>query len=176
MSGTGRPETIGDSVPPSAVSGRRAFLEVVGLAAGALAAALAAVPVIGFVLGPMFGPRRTAWRTLGSVADFPVGQTVSVHFAAVSEESWAGVSARTAAWLRHEAGDRFVAFSVNCTHLGCPVRWEPGANLFMCPCHGGVYYANGDVAGGPPPGPLHRYPVRLRDGQVEVLAEPIPIA
>jgi menaquinol-cytochrome c reductase iron-sulfur subunit len=25
-----------------------------------------------------------------------------------------------------------VAFSINCTHLGCPVRWLPDANLFMC--------------------------------------------
>lgn len=176
MSDTETRERAGGPAGPSSAPGRRRFLEVVGLLAGGLGAAVAAVPVIGFVMGPMFGPRRTAWRKVGPVADFPVGETVSVRFETVSEESWAGVSARTAAWLRHEPGERFVAFSVNCTHLGCPVRWEPGANLFMCPCHGGVYYANGDVAGGPPPRPLHRYPARVRDGQVEILAEPIPIA
>jgi quinol---cytochrome c reductase iron-sulfur subunit, bacillus type len=176
MRDTNEPERTSDSARPVAAPGRRRFLEVVSLVAGALAAAVAAVPIVGFVLGPMFGPRRTAWRTIGPIAEFPEGQTLPVRFAAISEESWAGVTARTAAWLRHEPGGRLVAFSVNCTHLGCPVRWEPGANLFMCPCHGGVYYANGDVAGGPPPRPLHRYPVRLRDGRVEILAEPIPIA
>lgn len=157
-------------------TGRRRFLEAVGVLAGGLGAAVAAVPIIGFVLGPMFGRRRTAWRRVGTIDQFPVGQTLPVRFDAVSEESWAGVSARTAAWLRHEPGGRLLAFSVNCTHLGCPVRWEPDANLFMCPCHGGVYYSNGEVAGGPPPRPLARYPVRLRDGVVEILAEPVPIA
>ena len=156
-------------------SGRRRFLEAVSLLAGGLGAAVAAVPVIGFVLGPMFGARRTAWRTVGTLDQFPVGQTVPVRFEAVSETPWDGVTARTVAWLRREPGDRLVAFSVNCTHLGCPVRWEPSANLFMCPCHGGVYYSNGQVAGGPPPRPLPRYPVRLRDGAVEVQAERIPI-
>ena len=156
-------------------AGRRRFLEAVSLLAGGLGAAVAAVPVIGFVLGPMFGARRTAWRTVGTLDQFPVGQTVPVRFEAVSETPWDGVTARTVAWLRREPGDRLVAFSVNCTHLGCPVRWEPSANLFMCPCHGGVYYSNGQVAGGPPPRPLPRYPVRLRDGAVEVQAERIPI-
>ncbi len=156
-------------------SGRRRFLEAVSLLAGGLGAAVAAVPVIGFVLGPMFGARRTAWRTVGTLDQFPVGQTVPVRFEAVSETPWDGVTARTVAWLRREPGDRLVAFSANCTHLGCPVRWEPSANLFMCPCHGGVYYSNGQVAGGPPPRPLPRYPVRLRDGAVEVQAERIPI-
>ena len=83
--------------------------------------------------------------------------------------------ARTAAWLRRESDDRFIAFSVNCTHLGCPVRWLPDANLFMCPCHGGVYYGDGTVAAGPPPHPLPRYPVRVREGQVEILTSPLPI-
>jgi Rieske Fe-S protein len=36
----------------------------------------------------------------------------------------------------------------------------------MCPCHGGVYYANGDRASGPPPQGLYRavYRVRRADG------------
>jgi menaquinol-cytochrome c reductase iron-sulfur subunit len=68
-----------------------------------------------------------------------------------------------------------MAFTVNCAHLGCPVRWLPDARLFMCPCHGGVYYEDGRVAAGPPPHPLERYPVRVNDGQVEIQTEPIPI-
>jgi menaquinol-cytochrome c reductase iron-sulfur subunit len=55
------------------------------------------------------------------------------------------------------------------------VRWEEGAELFMCPCHGGVYYKDGSVAAGPPPEPLPKYQVRLKDGNVQVLASPVPI-
>ena len=81
--------------------------------------------------------------------------TVKVDFPDSSPLPWAGVVARTAAWLRREPDGTFVAFTVNCTHLGCPVRWLPDAGLFMCPCHGGVYYANGDRASGPPPRGLY---------------------
>jgi menaquinol-cytochrome c reductase iron-sulfur subunit len=45
----------------------------------------------------------------------------------------------------------------------------------MCPCHGGVYYEDGTVAVGPPPAPLARYPVRVRDGEVEIQTRPIVI-
>ena len=88
--------------------------------------------------------------------------------------AWAGVTAMTAAWLRRLDSGGFVAFAVNCAHLGCPVRWLAKANLFMCPCHGGVYYADGSVAAGPPPRGLFKYPVRVRDGQVEILASAVP--
>ena len=81
----------------------------------------------------------------------------------------------TAAWLRRTDASEFVAFAVNCTHLGCPVKWLTDASLFMCPCHGGVYYKDGSVAAGPPPRPLPQYPVRVRNGQVEILASPLPL-
>jgi menaquinol-cytochrome c reductase iron-sulfur subunit len=65
---------------------------------------------------------------------------------------------------------------VNCTHLGCPVQWFENAKLFLCPCHGGVYQADGSVAAGPPPKPLPQYPIRVQGGQVEIQTAPIPIA
>ena len=46
----------------------------------------------------------------------------------------------------------------------------------MCPCHGGVFYKDGRVASGPPPQPLATYPVRVRDGRVEILTSPLPIS
>jgi menaquinol-cytochrome c reductase iron-sulfur subunit len=111
-----------------------------------------------------------------AVGKFQVGQTVEVAFPDASPLPWAGVTAQTAAWLRRLSQDQFVAYAINCTHLGCPVRWLPDTKLFMCPCHGGVYYADGTVAAGPPPRPLFTYPVRVNKGQVEILTRPIPIA
>ena len=113
--------------------------------------------------------------TLGKVDAFEVGKTVNVTFVDPSPLPWAGVTAHTAAWLRRVNADTFIAFSINCTHLGCPVRWLAEANLFMCPCHGGVYYEDGTVAAGPPPLPLRRYPVRVKNGEVEIQTAPIPI-
>jgi menaquinol-cytochrome c reductase iron-sulfur subunit len=109
------------------------------------------------------------------VDSFKVGETASVTFQDSSPLSWAGPAANTAAWLRRTGDQQFVAFAVNCTHLGCPVRWIQTANLFMCPCHGGVYFADGKVAAGPPLKPLSEYPVRIQDGQVQIQTSAVPI-
>ena len=126
------------------------------------------IPMIGFIFRPLFKKLPPVWRAVGKVDSFKVGETVAVNFLQASPLPWAGETAKTAAWLRREGGDNFIAFSVSCTHLGCPVRWRPEADLFMCPCHGGVYYKDGEVAAGPPPLPLPRYPTRVSGDQVEI--------
>ena len=65
-------------------------------------------------------------------------------------------------------------FDVNCTHLGCPVDWRSDAHLFLCPCHGGVFYADGTVAGGPPPRPLSQREWRVDGGKLTVKTQRLP--
>ena len=154
---------------------RRKFLARVSIAAGGIGALIVALPVAGFILAPLFKRTQEVWRSVGKVEAFKVGKTTAVQYEDASPLPWAGVTARSAAWLRRVNADTFIAFSINCTHLGCPVRWLAEANLFMCPCHGGVYYEDGTVAAGPPPVPLRRYPVRVKNGDVEIQTAPIPI-
>jgi menaquinol-cytochrome c reductase iron-sulfur subunit len=146
---------------------REEFLKVIGLAAGGLIVATLAIPSIMFSANFLMLPSRRRWISVGSTDDFKDGETVDVKFEDPYSLAWDGVSGRRSAWLRR-TGDAFMAFAINCTHLGCPIRWEAGAKLFMCPCHGGVFYSNGDVAAGPPPRPLHQYPVRVVDGKVQI--------
>jgi len=157
------------------IRSRRRFLTFLSMGLGALAASLVGIPIIGFLVSPLLERVPRFWRPVGPLAQFTVGTTVKVTFLDASPLPWAGVAAQTAAWLRRASETEFTAFAVNCTHLGCPVRWLPDAELFLCPCHGGVYYKDGKVASGPPPKPLPRYPVRVRDGQVEVQTSPVPI-
>lgn len=152
---------------------RRTFLSRLSILAGSIAGAIVAIPSVAFLLGLRKVPH--VWRTVGKLDDFQIGTTVKVAFLDPSPLPWSGVTAKTAAWLRRESAEQFLAFSVDCTHLGCPVRWLPDANLFMCPCHGGVFYANGTVASGPPPKPLTKYPVRVDGGMVQILTSPLPI-
>lgn len=154
---------------------RRSMLARLSVTLAAASAALLGIPVVGFVLGPFTKKVREVWRDVGPIEDFEVGKTVKVEYQDPSPLPWAGVTARTAAWLRRDEGQRFTAFSINCTHLGCPVRWIDSADLFMCPCHGGVYYDDGTVAGGPPPRPLPQYPVRVQNGLVQIRTRPIPL-
>jgi len=154
---------------------RRAFLGKISTALSGLAAALVGIPVVGFLLGPLLQTTARTWRSVGKIDSFQIGTTVRVTFLDPSPLKWAGVTAKTAAWLRRLGEDQFVAFAMNCSHLGCPVRWLAGPSLFMCPCHGGVYYADGQVAAGPPPHALFKYPVRIRNGQVEILTSAVPL-
>lgn len=155
---------------------RRRFLTGVCCAAGATVAAAAGLPAAGMFLGPMFSSAPEEWRPIAPVARFPVGSTTLVELESTAPVPWSGVTGKTGAWLRRDGESAFTAFAINCTHLGCPVRWEGGAQLFLCPCHGGAYYADGEVAAGPPPLALMRYQVRVVDGTVEILASPLPVS
>jgi menaquinol-cytochrome c reductase iron-sulfur subunit len=152
---------------------RRVFLARLSMTAGGIAAGAVAIPAALFASSLRKVPAQ--WRPVGVVERFALGATVLVSLVESSPLPWAGVTARTAAWLRREGPAAFRCFSVTCTHLGCPVRWLPEAELFMCPCHGGVYYRDGTTASGPPPLPLAQYPVRVTAGTVEVLSAALPI-
>lgn len=154
---------------------RRRFFSRLSLGLAGIAAALVGVPVLGFLSSILLRKLPTAWRNVGSVDSFEIGKTVSVVFENAEPLPWAGVSARTAAWLRRVSETEFIAFDLHCTHLGCPVTWLADAKLFMCPCHGGVYTEEGAVVAGPPPHALTRHEVRIRGGCVEILTKGIPI-
>lgn len=167
--------TDSDSMIDFSVLSRRQFLTGLSAALSVVGAALVGLPIVGFMFSPLLEKVPQEWRPVGPVDNFEVGKTVAVSFTDASPLPWAGVTAKTAAWLRRNSEQQFTAFAVNCTHLGCPVRWLPDADLFMCPCHGGVYYADGAVAAGPPPKSLSQYEVRLRNGQVEIHTGALPL-
>jgi menaquinol-cytochrome c reductase iron-sulfur subunit len=143
------------------------------LGASALSAAAIGVPVLGFILRGILRETPQKWRDLGPLSEFTVGRTVEVVFETVHSDRWSRESAHAGAWLRRIDEEQFVAFSMHCTHMGCPVRWRPAASLFMCPCHGGVYHSDGSVAAGPPQRALPRYPVRVRDGRLEISTDAV---
>jgi menaquinol-cytochrome c reductase iron-sulfur subunit len=155
---------------------RRRFFEKLSLGLIGLCSAIVGVPLVGFIIAPFFRKPPQEWVTIGKSNDFQIGKTVAVTVTDPSPLPWAGVTAKSGVWLRRVSDDDFIAFSANCTHLGCPVRWLEGADLFMCPCHGGVYYSDGKVAAGPPPLPLFRYDVRVVNGEVQMKEAIVPIS
>ena len=153
---------------------RRQFLSRVCYATGGLIAVAIGVPAAGMFIGPMLQQVPALWQPIAPVDKFAVGSTTQVMFVNTSPVPWTGETAQTGAWLRRDSETQFTAFAVNCTHLGCPVRWEQTAQLFLCPCHGGAYYSDGSVAAGPPPHALRKYPVRIsKDGNVEIQTSPL---
>jgi menaquinol-cytochrome c reductase iron-sulfur subunit len=155
---------------------RRTFGQKAIWALAGLAGLAVLVPGVGFFFGPFIKRKLEKWEVIGKVTDFKPGTTTEVTFEDPSPLPWAGVIGKTAAWLQRGSDGEFIAYSVNCTHLGCPVRWIADAELFMCPCHGGVYSKNGDVTGGPPPRPLTRYKIRVNGENVEIFTAELPLA
>jgi len=155
--------------------GRRHFLARLGVAVGSLIAFIVGLPVISYILLPVSRKMQRRWVSVGAADRFAVGDTVLVSFKNPSATPWAGVTGKTGAWVRRVGDSDFIAFVLNCSHLGCPVSWEASPKMFICPCHGSVYYEDGTVAAGPAPFPLQRFRARVRGGQVELESRPIPI-
>ena len=108
------------------------------------------------------------WISLGAVDSFPEGATRLAEYKQPEASEWDGETAKIPCWVRRIKGDEFQVFAINCTHLGCPVRWFAESKLFMCPCHGGAYYEDGGHAAGPPPRGLYEYPFKVENNQLMV--------
>ncbi len=168
-----KPDTNACGNPPS----RRTFLQWLTYGLSAVAAIVLGLPVVGYFLGrahpsdPLGSPGRgepvSSQRNRLKTFDNPLRQP------------WDGMTALTGVYVRNlgldeQGNPQFLVLAVNCAHLGCPVSWFPQSGLFMCPCHGGVYYANGDRASGPPPRGLFRCAWRVREGRLEIQAPHYP--
>jgi len=153
---------------------RRNFLLRVGIGLSALAGALASVPIVGYLLSPLRNAGQRSWVRVGALSEFPIGETRLTTFANPSHEAWDGPTSMMPCYVRRMANDRFQVFAVNCAHLGCPVRWFPESGLFMCPCHGGVYYDDGSRASGPPPRGLFEYQWQIRRDELWVQGGELP--
>jgi Rieske Fe-S protein len=182
---------MGTSIDQQASQGkalpeRRRFFTWLAYGLGAVASLAAGIPFIGFLFGARKAPVK--WVRLGPVTEFAPDQTRLVTFDNPLRQPWDGMVAHTGVYVRYEGRDenetdetkshRFLVLAVNCAHLGCPVEWFQESGLFMCPCHGGVYYGNGERASGPPPRGLFRcvYRVSRAAGglQLEIQAPHFP--
>ena len=156
---------------------RRALLVRLGMGFNVIVAAIVGVPIVRYLLSPVtreHQPGYESWLSLGSVDQFPEGETRFATYRNPVVNPWDGDTATIACWVRHLEGQKFQVFAINCAHLGCPVRWFAQSRLFMCPCHGGVYYEDGSRASGPPPRGMFEYEYQIRDGQLWVRGGRIP--
>jgi cytochrome b6-f complex iron-sulfur subunit len=126
------------SEPESKAPDRRRFLTNglmwAGLAAGY---GLGAFHFLRFLL-PLGTKQRYRELFVGPVDALAVGFSRTVK--TPSGESF--VMARVA--------DGFRVLSDVCPHLGCRVHFDRTRNEFLCPCHQGVFDAEGTAVSGPP--------------------------
>jgi Rieske Fe-S protein len=161
---------------PDDLSRREMFLKL-GMLFGGFVSMLLGVPILGYVLSPILRDRTTghgSWVSLGSVDRFPSGETRLSTYRHPGVNAWDGETANIACWVRRIDSGTFQVFATNCAHLGCPVRWFPQSGLFLCPCHGGAYYADGARASGPPERGLFEYRYQIDRGTLLISAGDMP--
>ena len=133
---------------------RRLFLAACLGGLGAAASALVAFPLFRFL-----SPRKEAGGT--AIVEIPAAEV------AEGGAKFFEFEGRSAVIVRKKGGD-LVALSAVCTHLGCIVQWQKAREEFLCPCHAGLYSADGAVISGPPPQPLTKLPFSIKDGKILV--------
>jgi menaquinol-cytochrome c reductase iron-sulfur subunit len=169
---------------------RSRFLEASTLGLGAAIGVVVTLPVLGFMVLPSFTNLEESEADLGPIDNFPVGEYVIASY--LSNPKAGEVSRRTA-FVRNngltDSGEpSFTILYSRCVHLGCPVQPNGPidekarknvngvelrpvlAQSFGCPCHGGLYDAEGNRRAGPPVRSLDRYTFSIKDGRL-VLGE-----
>lgn len=137
---------------------RREFARYLVLGAGAIAAGN-----VGLAVWTQLRSINTGEpRPIVALESVPVGGTYLFRYPSAADP---------AILLRVDERE-VVAFSQQCTHLGCVVYYQVEENRWHCPCHEGNFATlSGDVISGPPTRPLGRIDVEVReDGNVWALA------
>ncbi|MGC1675216.1 MAG: Rieske 2Fe-2S domain-containing protein [Candidatus Acidiferrales bacterium] len=156
---------------------RRALLMKIAICFNGMIGLILTVPIVRYLLSPVVREKKgtyDAWVALGNLEQFPSGQTRLATYRNPVVSPTDGATADIACWVRNVDGQNFQVFAINCAHLGCPVRWFPQSNLFMCPCHGGVYYQDGARASGPPERGLFEYHYKIDGGKLLIKAGEMP--
>lgn len=155
---------------------RRGFMFKVGAGLMAIGGLIIAAPVVGYIFAPAFSDweRRRSWIDLGKIDQYPEGQTVLATYKNPLKSPTVGLAEDIPCWVRRIKGSQFQVFYINCAHLGCPVHWFAESKLFMCPCHGGVYYEDGERASGPPPRGLFQYNWQIVRNKLYVFGGEMP--
>jgi menaquinol-cytochrome c reductase iron-sulfur subunit len=171
-----QPVTAEPQSVPRPGHSRRVFLFKLSLLLNGAVGAVLAVPIIGYLLGPSLKKSSfyNSWIGLGPVANFPEGETRLVNYRNPLTTDWDGQTGDVPCWVRRVSGNTFQVFAINCAHLGCPVRWFAQSKLFMCPCHGGAYYADGSRASGPPERGLFEYDHKIVGDTLMISAGKMP--
>jgi menaquinol-cytochrome c reductase iron-sulfur subunit len=154
---------------------RRRFMNLAANGVGAVAAAAFTLPALGFAIAPIFKRQAWEWQPVGRPADFT---KTAYETKVITPTPGIGEAGNTITYIRardpsidtepEDQYNHWVALSSRCMHLGCPVRYVPAVERFICPCHGGVYDLLGRREGGPPVRPLDRFETRVVGKQVQV--------
>lgn len=119
-----------------------------------------------FLVGNSLEPRESKWVLVGKVSDLPAGAVHRVNYTMRAKDAWREVEKKGALYAFSDDGTTYTVLDAICTHLGCIVQWQPGENIYSCPCHSAIFTREGEVTSGPPPKPLNRLETKVEAEQL----------
>jgi menaquinol-cytochrome c reductase iron-sulfur subunit len=151
-------------VPPT----RRAFyIGFINGVMGLIGLALAAPAAIYLLLPPKLR-KEAEWVETADLSTIPAGTPTEISFERKRVDGWKVSTEKATAWVVKRPYNEVVAFTPQCTHLGCSYHWDDPSHTFICPCHNSVFSIDGKVLGGPAPRPLDRYMTKIDAGKLEI--------
>lgn len=155
--------------PSDEVSRRRFLSGVIGVVAGAVAT-LVGLPAIGYVVSPgLKNHSQSQWLTLGPVGELIPNKPNGFPFVRTIKDGWTETTQTGVAFAVTHDGQNVKVYSDVCTHLQCRVSWHEDRQMFISPCHNGLFGLDGEVLGGPPPRPLDQFQTKIENGQLQIL-------
>ena len=155
------------------VINRRSFFGVLLGIGTAGMGALLAVPVLRYVLYPLYAKAsKSVWTSIGSMAGFSdLSKPILKPLDLKQVDGWREVDSSQTVYVTKAANGEMQVLSAICPHLGCAVAWRKSHNDFLCPCHGSVFEADGKHVSGPSPRGLDPLPHKVVDGKLMVKFE-----
>lgn len=147
-------------------STRRVFYAAAIQGLGALIGAALVVPSAVYLLFKPTSQKEPQWVDAADLNQLQVKKPEEVVFRRKRIDGWRTVNEKTTAWVVKMDDQNVVAYSPNCTHLGCAYHWDAQQNNFICPCHTSAFSLDGKVLAGPAPRPLDRYVTRVESGKL----------
>lgn len=145
---------------------RRSFYSAVINGLGALITAALALPAAAYLLIKPKSQKQGAWVDAADLNQLQIKKPEEVVFRRTRIDGWRVVNEKTTAWVVRMDDQNVVAYTPQCTHLGCAYHWDEQQKNFLCPCHTSVFSIDGKVLSGPAPRPLDRFETRVDNGKL----------
>ena len=151
---------------PAVNADRRDFLEAAALSG--MVVLITGIPLASYVIAPALKKGIGKWIDFGSAENLTPGVVSMLTYDFMVKDGWLVLPQRGFIWVKVEPDRRLTVFSSTCTHLACSVVWREAEHIFECPCHSGIYDADGRPIAGPPQRPLDVLKHKIEDGKLMV--------
>jgi menaquinol-cytochrome c reductase iron-sulfur subunit len=148
-------------------SRRRFYLSFI-YGIGAVITGALTIPAFVYLFFPPKTQKSGDWVDATDLSKLTDNTPEEVVFRRNRVDGWKVTSEKATAWVVKKGADQVIAFSPQCTHLGCAYHWDDGTHTFICPCHTSAFAMDGKVLSGPAPRPLDRFEVKIDNGKVQL--------